>query len=130
MLAIIAMLASCTKDNNGITPVSGDPRDKFVGSWLCDEGSGTPFTIVITKLNTDFINIKNFSNYGDHGNAQCEVTSENAFVISAQDFNDLPSVYDTVSSGSGTYSKTGNREKIKMSYKVNGVDYNNVNCTK
>ena len=127
-LVFISMLAACTKDNTEVTPT--DKRDKFVGNWLCNEGSGTPFTIVISKSGSNDLNIKNFSNYGDHGNAKCEMSGDNTFVISAQDFNDLPNVEDTVSAGFGTYSKTGTQEKIKMGYKVNGVDYNNVTCTK
>ena len=127
VFAIVLIIEACTKEGD-VSPVAVDDRDKFIGSWLCDEGSGTPFTIVISKLSGDEINIKNFSNYGDHGNAKCVVT-DNSFVIFAQDFNDLPSVTDSVS-GSGTYSKTGSTEKIKMIYRVNGVDYNNVNCMK
>lgn len=129
IIAILTFIAGCTKDNTNVTPLSTDNRDKFIGSWLCNEGTGTPFTIEISKLSGDEINIKNFSNYGNHGNAKCVVT-DNSFVIFAQDFNDLPGVSDSVSSGSGTYSKSGSQEKIKMIYNVNGVTFNNVTCTK
>ena len=128
VIFLLALIASCTKDSE-TTPVATDDRDKFTGSWLCNEGSGTPFTIEITKLSGTNINIKNFSNYGDHANAVAEV-SGNTLVISSQDFNDLPGVQNIVSSGSAIYSKTGSAEKIKMSYTVDSVAFNNVVCTR
>jgi len=56
--------------------------------------------------------------------------SGNTFVISAGDFNDLPNVENNVTAGSGIYSKTGSQEKIKMSYMVDSLAFNNVTCTR
>lgn len=124
---LMSVLAACTDDNSEITPGTEDARDKFTGSWLCDEGSGTPFTIEISKLSGDEINIKNFSGYGEHGNAKC-IVSGNSLTIPFQDINDLSIVVNA--SGTGIYSKTGSQEKIKMSYTVDSIAYNNVICTK
>ena len=128
MLVFIAFIAACTKEED-TSPTNVDDRDKFVGTWLCNEGSGTPFSIEISKLNGTEISIKNFSNYGNHANAIAEVTA-NTLTISAQDFNDLPGTQLIVSGGSGIYSKTGTQEKIKMSYTVDSTTFTNVLCTR
>ncbi len=127
VIMFITLIASCTDDNNDVTPVSDDDRDKFIGNWICNEGSGTPFTIEITKLKGDSINIKNFSGYGEHGNAKCIITDK-SLNIPFQDINDLPIVVNA--SGTGIYSNSNNQEKITMNYTVDGTVYNNVICTK
>ena len=123
ILCFITLIAACTKDNETA------PTGNFIGSWKCNEGTGTMFTIEITKLNDTEINIKNFSNYGDHANAKCEISSS-SLSIATQDFNDLPNVQNIVSSGSGIYSKTGSTEKLTMSYTVDSIVFNNVVCTR
>ncbi len=128
LLTFITLIAACTKDNETSPSTLTDDRDKFVGSWICDEGAGgTPFTIEIYKLSGDTINIKNFSGYGNDGNAQC-VISGNSLTIPFQDIDDLPIVVNA--SGTGLYSNTGSQKKIKMSYTVDGTTFNNVVCTK
>ena len=126
LFAFIMLIASCTKDTE-TTPATSADSDKFVGSWLCNEGSGTPFTIEISKVSSTEISIKNFYGLGTHGNAQCEV-SGNSLTIPFQDVNDLTIVMNA--SGSGIYSKAGSSEKIKMNYIVDGDTLNNVVCTR
>lgn len=128
LIIIVSWMASCTDDNNDVTPSNSDDRDKFVGSWICNEGTGTPFTITISKLSGDEINIENFSNYGSHGNAKCNV-SGSGLSIPTQDINDLSSA-SVIASGTGVYSKQGSQEKITMQYNVDSVQFNNVVCTK
>lgn len=127
LVLMLGMIGSCTDESSNPTPTSTDDRDKLVGAWLCSEGSGTPFTIEISKLGDDRINIKNFSNFGANSNARCEVAG-NSITIPFQDVNDLS--VTTSATGSGIYSKTGSQEKITLNYIVDTDTFNNVICTK
>ena len=123
---ITLFIASCTDET--VDPTV-DPRDKFTGSWLCQETiTGTPtqsFTITISKVGSgDSVKISNFSNYGTTSPQTYAEISGNSIVIP---FQNITTTGIPVQ-GSGLYSNNGG-EKINMSYSTDGESATAV-CTK
>jgi hypothetical protein len=127
LIAGTMFLSSCA-DEEEPTP-TGDDRDKFVGSWTCNETSqqngASTFTIHINKnnSNTTGINIESFYNMGFQNVASATVTGS-SFSVPSQPYAGL-----TIS-GSGT--STG-ATSLNMSYIViNGSvhDTCTASCTK
>ncbi len=113
LFIIVLTLTACTKDEES-TPI--DPRDKYIGSWVCAENSKingqTTFNVNIKKNTTDDtqILIDNFYNYGF--NKSIFITlSTSTITITQQIF-----------SGSNTVNGTGivsSSSKINLTYYVN-----------
>lgn len=124
--SIALFLSSCTDET--VDP-SVDPRDKFTGSWLCQETvTGSPaqsFTITISKVGSgDSVKISNFSNYGSTSPQTYAEIAGNSIVIP---FQNITSTGIPVQ-GSGLYSNNGG-EKINMNYSTDGESATAV-CTK
>ena len=110
-------IASCSDET--VDPTV-DPRDKFTGSWLCQETiTGTPtqsFTITISKVGSgDSVKISNFSNYGSTSPQTYAEISGNSIVIPYQEITQT----NIVVQGSGIYSSNGG-VKITMNYTTDG----------
>lgn len=123
---IALFIASCTDET--VDPTI-DPRDKFTGSWRCQETiTGSPaqtFTITISKVGSgDSVKISNFSNYGTTSPQTFAEISGNSIVIP---FQNITATGIPVQ-GSGLYSNSGG-EKINMSYSTDGESATAV-CTK
>ncbi|MFH0864666.1 MAG: hypothetical protein V1904_00620 [Bacteroidota bacterium] len=123
LASLTCFLVSCDPDDNN-PPDDTDPRDKFVGSWSCNENSSqngiSTFTVTISLNtgNSTQIYLSNF--YG--------LTSNQVYAVIAGNSATIPS--QTVSTftinGSGTMSSANT--KIDWSYNVNdGADIDN--CT-
>jgi len=95
-------LASCAKDEDDPTG-TGDARDKYTGSWTCNENSqvfGTStYTITITKdvTSANQIIAKNFYHLGTNTNTVIVVDGNNMTIQ-----NQLVSTFTL--SGTGNYS--------------------------
>lgn len=122
LASLTSLLVSCDPDDN--PPDDTDPRDKFVGSWSCNENSSengiSTFTVTITLNtgNSTQIYLSNF--YG--------LTSNKVYAVIAGYSATIPSqaVSNFTISGSGTMTSTNT--KIDWSYNVNdGADIDN--CT-
>ena len=114
---IVLLIASCTDET--VDPTT-DPRDKFTGSWLCQETiTGMPpetFTISISKLGGgDSVLISNFSNYGTTSDQTRAEISGNSIVIPYQEITQT----NIVVQGSGIYTSNGG-VKITMNYTTDG----------
>jgi hypothetical protein len=125
-LLILTAFASCSEE--GSEPQAPtDERDKFLGAWLCTEKltgqSPTTFTIDISKIGTDSVKIKNFSNYNDLTFAYGEV-SGNSLTIPQQNIG----VTSIPVQGSGVYSSNAGG-KITMTYVQNGTNAT-ANCVR
>lgn len=119
-LAIIFF--SCNPDDPNDNPQpTEDPRDKFVGSWLCNENSSqfgqiNPFyvTITLNQSNSSQIYLANFYQLGS-GQKVYGVVTNNTVTIPSQ------TVSSKSVSGSGTI--TNNNNTINWNYYVNdGAD--------
>lgn len=124
--SIVLFIASCSDET--VDPTV-DPRDKFTGSWLCQETiTGSPaqsFTITISKVGDgDSVKISNFSNYGTSSPQTYAEISGNSIVIP---FQNITTTAIPVQ-GSGIYSTSGG-EKISMNYSTDGQSATAV-CTK
>jgi hypothetical protein len=124
--SIALFIASCSDET--VDPTA-DPRDKFTGSWLCQETiTGSPaqsFTITISKVGDgDSVKISNFSNYGTSSPQTYAEISGNSIVIP---FQNITTTAIPVQ-GSGIYSTSGG-EKISMNYSTDGQSATAV-CTK
>lgn len=123
---VALFIASCSDET--VDPAA-DPRDKFTGSWLCQETiTGSPaqsFTITISKVGSgDSIKISNFSNYGTTPDQTIAEVSGNSMVIPPQEITQTKIAVD----GFGIYSSSGG-EKINMNYSTDGQSATAV-CTK
>jgi hypothetical protein len=116
LATLISILYSCNPDDNSDQPTA-DPRDKFVGSWLCNEtstqngNSSYTATISLNSGNSSQIYINNFYGslkvYGVVANLNVTLPQQtvNSFTIH----------------GSGTMGS--NNTKINMNYWVDtGAD--------
>jgi hypothetical protein len=124
--SIALFIASCSDET--VDPTF-DPRDKFTGSWLCQEtitgSSAQSFTITISKVGDgDSVKISNFSNYGTSSPQTYAEISGNSIVIP---FQNITTTSIPVQ-GSGIYSTSGG-EKISMNYSTDGQSATAV-CTK
>ena len=123
---VALFIASCSDET--VDPAA-DPRDKFTGSWLCQETvTGSPaqsFTITISKVGSgDSVKITNFSNYGTTSPQTYAEISGNSIVIPFQNITTTGIAVQ----GSGLYSSSGG-EKINMNYTTDGESATAV-CTK
>ncbi|MCC7302094.1 MAG: hypothetical protein IT233_05585 [Bacteroidia bacterium] len=127
-LALSLVLVSCQPDDPEPTPT--DDRDKFVGSWTCQESSSqtgnSTFTVHINKSATSSsqIEIENLYNAGFSNKATANVSGNN-FSASNQPYT---SFIITSLSGNSTGSTT-----LTMNYIIqNGSIYDtcSANCTK
>ena len=112
-LFIVAVaLTACTKEEDP-TPV--DPRDQYIGSWVCAENSKingqTTFNVNIKKNTADEsqIFIENFYNYGFNKSVYITL-STNTITIPQQTFSGSNTV-----NGTGTASSSS---KINLTYYV------------
>lgn len=123
--SIALFIASCSDE--AVDPAV-DARDKFTGSWLCQEtvaGASQSFTITISKVGTgDSVKISNFSNYGSSSPQAYAEVSGNSIVIP---FQNITTTSIPVQ-GSGIYKSSGG-EKIDMNYTTDGQSASAV-CTK
>ena len=124
--SIALFIASCSDET--VDPTA-DPRDKFTGSWLCQETiTGSPaqsFTITISKVGDgDSVKISNFSNYGTSSPQTYAEISGTSIVIPFQNIT----ITAIPVQGSGIYSTSGG-EKISMNYSTDGQSATAV-CTK
>ena len=117
--SLISLTIACSKDDSNNNN-STDPRDKFVGSWLCKETShlhgSTTYNVTISLNSTNSIQvyINNFygANVKPYG-----VVANNYVTISDQSLGSFPHV-----SGSGSMSSS-NTSTINWNYYVNdGAD--------
>ncbi|MEW6468238.1 MAG: hypothetical protein AB1458_04900 [Bacteroidota bacterium] len=123
--ALTVFMASCADEE----PTPADDRDKFVGSFTCQENSqqngNSTFTIHVNKSASSEtqIEIENFYNLGFQNKATASVSGGN-FTIASQLFSG-----NTISgSGSSTGSTT-----FTMTYYVNDgstIDTCSATCTK
>ncbi len=99
LLAGFMFFTACTPDDD----ISGDPRDKFIGSWLCRDSSKTTgdvrtYSISITKEGEfDEVSINNFYDLGS-SNPSRGVVSGTSIVVPNQ------TVDGFVLNGSGVYN--------------------------
>ncbi len=112
LFIIAIVLTACTKDEEP-TPV--DPRDQYVGSWVCAENSKingqTTFNVNIKKNTADEtqILIDNFYNYGFNKSIYITLSST-TITIPQQTFSGSNTV-----NGTGTASSAS---KINLTYYV------------
>jgi hypothetical protein len=115
LLCAVLFVASCKKDEQEPPASTGDPRDKFIATWTCQENSQvnstSTFSVHISKSTTDSTEIlfENLYNYGFNFKPYAQVNGNN-FVIPSQ------VISGNTIQGSG--SLTGNNT-INMSYTVN-----------
>ena len=106
----VTLLFSCAKDDDTQPGGSSDDRQKFLGTWLCEEtvtgGPTTTFTLEVESEGAnDTIRLYNFNNLGDPFYA-IGIVSGSSLVIPNQDITQV-----TIE-GSGIYSSN----KIFMNY--------------
>jgi hypothetical protein len=94
-------LASCAKEEDGPSG-TGDARDKFTGSWTCNENSqqhgSSTYTMTINKASSpDQVIAKNFYGLGNSTNTFIIIDGNN-MTIQTQ------SVSGNTLSGSGSYN--------------------------
>lgn len=116
--ALMMLLTSCADED--FQDPNADPREKFLGAWVCKEtiGSAAPqtFTIYFTSYGTtDTVRISNFSGYGNTAVAYALV-SGNSLQIPQQQIG----VTNIPVQGSGTFSSQGGNERIDMTYLTDG----------
>ncbi len=108
-------LVSCKPDTNEPTPSTGDDRDKYVGTWMCNETSqiiNSSYTISISKSssNSSEIIINKFYNLV----TQARVTvSVNNVSIPYQSLSSLG-----FASGSGTLAANGTNLSLNYIVKI------------
>jgi hypothetical protein len=115
--ALISLIIACSKDDsNNNNNNSTDPRDKFVGSWLCKETSHkngvSTYTIPISlnSGNSSQIYMSNFYQLG---------TSTKAYGIVANNNITIPSQTDDSFTVSGTgIMSSSNTSTINWNYYV------------
>lgn len=126
VLLFVSFFAGCSKDNEkDVTPTPSspsDPRNVFIGNWLCNENpqifpqTTYPVTIYAHTSIANRIVMSNFYNMGVQNNCQMEV-SGNSITI----FQQNVSGYDVL--GSGTLV---NNSTINLSYITDdgsGIDH-------
>lgn len=123
----LSLLVGCADED--FDDPAADPREKFLGDWICKEtiGSSAPttFTIFVTSFGvSDSIRMSNFSGYGNSAVA-LGLVSGNSLLIPSQDIG----VTNIPVQGSGTWSSQGGNEKISMTYQTDGQSATAV-CTR
>ena len=118
IFVFISFFISCNPDDTNDTPQpTEDPRDKFTGSWTCNENShlngNSSFTVNITlnPNNSSQIYLANFYQTGTNQKIYGIVTNS-SITIPDQAVGTFPSL-----KGSGTI--TNNNTKINCNYYVN-----------
>ncbi len=115
ILTAMSLLSSCVKDDTGDVDVPIDYRDKYIGSWKCQETSqqfgNTIYTITIAKSNDDpsAILLYNFYQLGATMATKATVNisgNANSLTIGTQ------VVSGTTMTGTGSYDGT----RINFSY--------------
>jgi hypothetical protein len=124
-------LVSCKSDNNEdpITPSTGDARDKYVGTWMCNEISqviNSSYTITISKstTNSSEIVINKFYNLATQARAS---VAGNNITIPYQSLSSLG-----FASGTGTLATNGTNLALNYIVKIgpNPNDTCSANCVK
>lgn len=123
----LSLLVGCADEDFDDPAV--DPREKFLGAWVCKEtiGSSAPttFTIFVTSFgSSDSIRMSNFSGYGNSAVALGLVSGSSLLIPSQQ-----IGVTNIPVQGSGTWSSQGGNEKISMTYQTDGQSATAV-CTR
>jgi hypothetical protein len=105
-LLLIPFAVSCVPEDD-LGPDTGDPRDKFIGSWMFNETPAVrnidaSFTVTISydESNSSRVKLRNFANAGGQYSAYGIVTS-NRITVPEQDMATGFTV-----EGSGTMSTT------------------------
>lgn len=95
LVFVASMLHSCTPDDNIDDPFPDvDTRDKFVGSWLCNENSSqngsSSFTVGISldATNSSQVILDNFYNAG-YGKKLNGIATSSSITIPNQSLNSL-----------------------------------------
>ena len=115
LVTAMSLLSSCVKDDTGDVINTPDARDKYVGSWKCQETSqqfgNTTYTITIAKSGNDStaVLLYNFYQLGATVGTKATVNisaSANTLTIGTQ------VVSGTTMTGSGSFDGT----RINFSY--------------
>ena len=114
----LLLLGACADED--FQDLGTDPRDKFLGAWICKEAIGTSapqtFTIYFTSYGvSDTVRISNFSGYGNTAVAYALVSGNNLQIPQQQ-----IGVTNIPVQGSGTFSTQGGNERIDMNYLTDG----------
>lgn len=96
------MLSACAPDDDDIVI---DDRDKFIGTWTCNDNGSTSgtstYTVVVERLgDVDSVKIKNFYFLGN-GNSVTGLVSSNNINLPQQTTDGI------IISGSGSFSNNG-----------------------
>lgn len=126
-LLTMTLLVGCADED--FNDPDTDPREKFLGAWICKEtiGSSAPttFSIFVTSFGTsDSIRMSNFSGYGNSAVALGLVSGSSLLIPSQQ-----IGVTNIPVDGSGTWSSQGGNEKISLTYQTDGQSATAV-CTR
>jgi hypothetical protein len=120
LFVLASFLHSCDPNNDNPSDPTTDPRDKFVGSWICNETSNQNgistynVTISLNPGNTSQIQLANFYQIGSGIKLYAVVANNNA-TVPEQTASGLSI------KGSGNYNTSTN--KINWTYYVNdGAD--------
>ncbi|MFA5782430.1 MAG: hypothetical protein WC868_09195 [Bacteroidales bacterium] len=122
LFTLASIFFSCNPDDTNDTPQPPeDTRDKFVGSWLCNENSSqfgqiNPFyvTITLNPSNSSQIYLANFYQLG---------SSQKVYGVVTNNYVDIPAQTVSGKSVRGSGTITSNNTKINWNYYVNdGAD--------
>lgn len=110
ILIILFLTPSCLPDED---PIEEDPRDKYLGAWLCTESTSISYTVTVSKdpANSTQILLNNFHHLG---------TDEDVFTLVAG--NSLQIITQNVCSGTMEVSGDAILEtpsRISFQYYVN-----------
>lgn len=118
------MVPSCVPDDDD-DPDDLSPRDKFIGTWLCVEGSQMTYTVIISTsaTNTSEVKLENFHHFGESESALGSVAGY-AMTLPEQTICDGTWIVK----GSGMMSS--NQKDIVYQYTVSdGVATDTINAT-
>ncbi len=115
LFSFLVILNSCVLDED-LDPISGDSRDKFLGTWLFSESPAsrsTSFTVTISydPSNSSQVLLKNMGNFGYSVSAYGIVTSNNIYIPSQEIYPGM-----TIS-GSGAMSSS---DRMDWEYTITG----------
>ncbi len=115
LFSFLVILSSCVLDED-LDPISGDSRDKFLGTWIFSESPAlrsTSFSVTISydPSNSSQVLLKNMGNFGYSISAYGIVTSNNIYIPSQEIYPGM-----TIS-GSGSMSSS---ERMDWEYTITG----------
>lgn len=115
IFSFLVFLSSCVLDED-LDPISGDSRDKFLGTWLFSESPAarsTSFSVTISydPSNSSQVLLKNMGNFGYSIAAYGVVTNNNIYIPSQEIYTGM-----TIS-GSGSMSSS---DLMNWEYTITG----------